>query len=635
MKRSVAIFVSFLLLHQVIIMTASFGPRVRAMDKVRAEAGIDEAVARYGVTGRGVLTATIDRGVDWRNNDFRNDDGTTRIEYIFDLTDDSGSGAPGNAYGKGTIYTRQQINQALQGGQSLATRDAVGHGTATAGIIAGNGRNLPSRKYRGVAPDASIISVKIVAEATPAHDGEPAESFFYDPDRIPIAIDFIRDKASEMGRPVVMILNLGSQQGPTDGTSALCRKIDDTVGPGKPGVVFVSGPGDDGGMPNRAGGSVQQGQTVAIEIEKGVAGNLRFDLWYGGGDRFDVTVRTPSAIKGPYLSPATNNDSGSILESDFSLLHYGSNKDPWGATNDKRELLIDLGGAPGLYVVELKAAQAAGGRFDATLNPSQIWNASSGNRFRNFLAPGNIWDGATARYNICPGDYVGRTEWTDIDGVARSKTDEGNVGELWRGSSAGPTFDGRLGVDVCAPGDVLFTTYNPKSFYATARFNLIQDGRGFYGKASAVSAAAPIVTGIIALMLEMNPRLDAAEVKEILQQTAVSDQFTGPTPNPRWGHGKVNAYAALERVAGPVNGPSISSVTYDGKKKLKISGAKFGSSPRVLINGDDQSSFINSASDGSIQLKGKSKKLGLKSGDNSVQVIDASGAASNLFTLTL
>jgi subtilisin family serine protease len=164
------------------------------MDRVRVETRSDKAAEHFKATGRGVLVAVIDRGIDWLNPDFRNKDGTTRIEYIFDLTDDAGANAPGNIYGMGTIYTRQQINAALRGGPLLATRDAVGHGTTTTGIICGNGRNLPSRKYRGIAPDATIISVKITSDGAPAHDGEPEESPFFDPARIPVAIDFIRDK---------------------------------------------------------------------------------------------------------------------------------------------------------------------------------------------------------------------------------------------------------------------------------------------------------------------------------------------------------------------------------------------------------------------------------------------------------
>jgi subtilisin family serine protease len=177
----------------------------------------------------------------------------------------------------------------------------------------------------------------------------------------------------------------------------------------------------------------------------------------------------------------------------------------------------------------------------------------------------------------------------------------------------------------------LFTTYNPKSYWATFRSSLVQDGQGLYGLADAVSAAAPIVTGIIALMLEVNPQLDAAQVKEILRQTARTDQFTGQTPNPKWGYGKVDAYAALARVTGPAAGPTISGITVSGKK-VRISGAGFGTAPRVLINDIERNEFVTAVSDQLIQMKGKAKFLGLKAGDNTVQVIDSSGAASARFT---
>ncbi|HEU4386717.1 MAG TPA: S8 family serine peptidase [Blastocatellia bacterium] len=517
---------------------------VRRMDLVRSETRADQATARFNATGRNVLVAILDRGIDWANEDFRNDDGTTRIEYIFDLTDDSGAKAPGNPYNAGTLYTMAQINAALRGGAPLKTRDAVGHGTASAGIACGNGRNLPDRKYRGIAPNAGIIAVKLVSDGAPAHDGESEEQPYYDRKRIPIAIEFVRDKARQLRRPCVMLLNIGSQGGPTDGTSDLCRKIDQTVGPGKPGIIFVSGPGDDGGLPNRAAGNVRQNETVDIEIEKGAEPALDFDLWYSGADRLDVTILTPRGTFGPYPSPRTNDDATRNDESEFELTHLGSNRDYYASTNGKRELFIRLRGRPGRYVVRLKGATAPAGNFDATINPSQLWRWSRSNRVLTHVAAGSIWDGATARYNICPGDYVGRARWVDLDGVEHSMH-EGDLGAIWDSSSTGPTFDGRLGVDVCAPGDVLFTTCNPRSYYATFRGNLIREGKGFYGKQSAVSAAAPIVVGIIALMLERNPQLDAPTVKTILQKTARRDGFTGPMQNPTWGYGKVDALAAV------------------------------------------------------------------------------------------
>jgi hypothetical protein len=79
--------------------------------------------------------------------------------------------------------------------------------------------------------------------------------------------------------------------------------------------------------------------------------------------------------------------------------------------------------------------------------------------------------------------------------------------------------------------------------------------------------------------------------------------------------------------------PAISAADLNGTKKLTVSGLRFGSNPRVLINEVDRSDFITSISDTRIRIKGKAKRLGLKTGDNTVQVFDASGAASNVFIL--
>ncbi|HKP85054.1 MAG TPA: hypothetical protein VJZ26_03090 [Blastocatellia bacterium] len=81
--------------------------------------------------------------------------------------------------------------------------------------------------------------------------------------------------------------------------------------------------------------------------------------------------------------------------------------------------------------------------------------------------------------------------------------------------------------------------------------------------------------------------------------------------------------------------PSISNATWDGKKKLKIEGGGFGDDARVLINGTDRTKFLTSASDTSITLKKKANKLGLNSGDNTLQVINSNDVASRAFTLKL
>lgn len=66
----------------------------------------------------------------------------------------------------------------------------------------------------------------------------------------------------------------------------------------------------------------------------------------------------------------------------------------------------------------------------------------------------------------------------------------------------------------------------------------------FYTTLSGTSMAAPHVAGIVALMLDANPKLSPAQVKQILQETA-----TPMTGYETWevGNGYVNAYTAVDR----------------------------------------------------------------------------------------
>jgi len=59
--------------------------------------------------------------------------------------------------------------------------------------------------------------------------------------------------------------------------------------------------------------------------------------------------------------------------------------------------------------------------------------------------------------------------------------------------------------------------------------------------------AGPFVAGVAALLLQVNPYLSAAQVKDILLQTAYNDQFTEQAGPLRFGSGKVNAYHAIQQ----------------------------------------------------------------------------------------
>lgn len=164
-------------------------------------------VPPLSLSGQGVLVGIVDSGIDYANPDFRNEDGTTRIAALWDQ---SVSGNPPEGYNLGREFTREQINRALQETDPLArldlvpTRDISGHGTAVAGIAAGNGRGSEGRRYRGAAPEAELVVVKM---GTPRQDGFPRTT------ELMQGVDYIVRTALRLGKPVAVNISFGNTYG--------------------------------------------------------------------------------------------------------------------------------------------------------------------------------------------------------------------------------------------------------------------------------------------------------------------------------------------------------------------------------------------------------------------------------------
>lgn len=509
----------------------------------RAEAKIDQVYAQHKLSGEGVLTIMMDRGIDWLHPDFRNADGSTRIAYIFDLLDDTGATEPDNPYGLGTIWNEQEINDAIAGTGPLPFRDIGGHGTATTGIMCGNGTAIADHeRFRGVAYNSKIIVIVSFIDGRPAFGDNPAEPGKQASNRREEAFQFAKDKSIELDMPSVMLLNAGSIFTPTDGQGSYCRMINNYLGEGR---LYVCGVGDDGGSDNHAAGSFELGTDLELKIQKGEEGFANVMLWYSEDDRFDLTIVKPDGSTiGPIASVTASTDSYGENFDELRVTQEGADIEFTGSTADHRYLRFIVNSGTGEFTLRITPTQVnSDGEFHAYLNPSRLNN---GNKFTTFVSKGgSIHEFSACPSVISPSDHVSNNVWTDIDNVTRTGT-TGNPGEIWLGSSEGPTMDGRLGVDFSSPGEMNFGAYSQDSYYGTFRFNLAQGGEGYYGRQSAVSGSAPLATGVIALMLEVNPNLTQEEAKSILQQTARSDQFTGQTPNITWGYGKLDALAAID-----------------------------------------------------------------------------------------
>ena len=76
--------------------------------------GIDTPFSN--LNGQNVLLAIIDSGIDYTHPDFRNGNNSTRIEWLWDQTIPNDAGKyfiPPTGYSLGTLFVREQINDAL------------------------------------------------------------------------------------------------------------------------------------------------------------------------------------------------------------------------------------------------------------------------------------------------------------------------------------------------------------------------------------------------------------------------------------------------------------------------------------------------------------------------------------------
>lgn len=186
---------------------ADVGRQVSCIDAVQT--------TPYNLSGRGVLVGIIDSGIDYANPDFRNEDGTTRIIALWDQ---SVSGNPPDGYAVGSEFTREEIDTVLTGSSSgilqdvevarsphmVLSSDTSGHGTAVAGIAAGNGRGSEGRIYRGAAPESELVVVKM---GTPRPEGFPRTT------ELMMGVDYVIRKALEQRKPMAVNISFGNTYG--------------------------------------------------------------------------------------------------------------------------------------------------------------------------------------------------------------------------------------------------------------------------------------------------------------------------------------------------------------------------------------------------------------------------------------
>lgn len=257
------------------------------------------------LTGFGTLICFIDTGIDYTNPVFRDAEGNTRIEAIWDQTIQTGDPPEGFLYG--TEYTREEINRALQSDDPRAlvpSRDENGHGTALASVAAGSVlEDGAASGFRGAAPDAGILVVKLKPAKQYLRDFFllPPDADAYQENDIMLAVKYCDQFAKLFQRPIVICLGLGTSFGDHSGSSALSTYLN-TVAIKRNRAVVVCG-GNEGNAAHHFRGNLNQsvlsqpaGGSVSQDVEIRVAeGNNGFflELWGKRPDVLNVSIRSP------------------------------------------------------------------------------------------------------------------------------------------------------------------------------------------------------------------------------------------------------------------------------------------------------------------------------------------------------
>ena len=269
--------------------------------------------------GKGVLLGIVDSGIDYENPDFRNADGTTRIAALWDQTVETG--LPPAGYNVGTEFISQQINAALQTAgheerfRLVPSRDISGHGTAVAGIAAGNGRGSQGGRYRGVAPEAELLIVKM---------GIPGEYGFPRTTQLMRGVDYIIRKAEELKKPVAVNISFGNTYGSHDGTSLLERYLN-TVSERWKNVICV-GSGNEGTTAGHAAGELESRMTTEVQLavqEREVSLNLQ--IWKSYVDEVAIMLIDPSGNASGRIDERTGIQRITVGETEL-LIYYGEPK---------------------------------------------------------------------------------------------------------------------------------------------------------------------------------------------------------------------------------------------------------------------------------------------------------------------
>lgn len=505
---------------------------VRA-DSVHQGIGLD-----LPFSGKDVIVGVIDWGFDFTHPMFYDTSlNKNRIIACWDHWKKSGPGP--EKYGYGTVY--YGTDELMQAQSDTANnRGFDTHGSHVAGIAGGGGAGVG---LKGVAYDCEFLFIQVDWQAGTFMDG----------------VDWMKSIADDLGKRLVINMSFGSYHRATLDTVSFFHTVIKEYS--KMGVVMVTSAGNNGNnkmhiskafnkdtirsqismLPNNTSFPRYNGHAVIMWGEKEQSFKAGFDIYNASNNLIHAGEL--------FNTKEWNRNLDSFISIDEDTLFYEVEVESLHPLNQKPNMVFKLSKTQNNWKIALRSTAEKG--------VVHYWNlirttTGISNTGQPFISTHSGWFAGNDSFTVSDPGVV-----PDVITVAAHNTQitapNGMVfpGAIANFSSKGPTLDGLIKPDVSAPGVQILSSVSSftSESYTTDMSVEFNEKKYDFSRFSGTSMSGPAVAGVAALLLEANPYLSPAQVKEILRKTARKDIRTGDLPegsDNTWGTGKVDAYAAIK-----------------------------------------------------------------------------------------
>nr|WP_286674329.1 S8 family peptidase [Clostridium sp. ZBS15] len=475
------------------------------------------------LTGKNVLVGIVDTGIDYLNEEFIREDGTSRIINIWDQSIREKSNIDNSLY-IGESYSNEQINNAINAYKNnedpykiVPSKDEIGHGTKVAGIIGARGYNP---QFKGIAENSDFVVVKLFESTNfkkTLVENRISPIPVYNASEVLYAIEYLKNFAIRVKKPMVIYLGVGSTEGSHDGMNLISRYVSSISS--IRGIVIVTGVGNEGDSQCHTSGyikNVNDVKTVELKISKELK-YFSFKIWVQKPNRASLTIISPTGES----SKLIKSKIGKSQKFNFVFVNTTVNVDYYTPEYYTGHEVIDISFnaiKPGIWKFELLGEYITNGRFDIWLQPKITLPENT-----IFLEPSplNTLTIPSTAFNTVTTSYYG------------------NDNALIAASGKGFNTNNAINPDIATIGINILTTQ-------------VSGGTSLL---SGSSAATAIVAGVCALLLEWaiinknDPAIYSKKVRSYLMHGAYRNKiFT--FPNEETGYGDLDLLGIFNFIGG-------------------------------------------------------------------------------------